>query len=200
MTLGTWKVFFAVNLWYSRSETIRSQDIASQAPLLQFLGTPFSFLGARFTYGSILMVLIFLVFAYILYKTRLGKHIYAVGDDKESSNLAGVKIIKVETLTYTLAGLVCGFAAWALIGRIGSISPQAGQFSNLESITAVVIGGTSLFGGRGSIMGSLLGALIVGVFASGIKLTGLDVQWQEFALGALIIVAVAIDQKVRKVL
>lgn len=200
VTLGTWKIFFAVNLWYSKSETIRSQDIASQAPLLQFLGTPFSIFGARFTYGSVLMLLLFLIFYFFFYKTRLGKHIYAVGDNKESSSLAGVKTKKVEVLTYTIAGFVCALAAWALIGRIGSVTPQAGQFANLESITAVVIGGTSLFGGRGSIIGSLLGALIVGVFASGLKLAGLDVQWQEFSLGALIILAVAIDQKIRNFL
>lgn len=200
VTLGTWKIFFAINLWYSKSETIRSQDIAKEAPLLQFLGTPFSFLGATLTYGSVFMIFLFFLFAYILRKTRLGKHIYAVGNNKESSNLAGVKTKKVETLTYTIAGFVCALGAWALIGRIGSVTPHAGQFSNLESISAVVIGGTSLFGGRGSILGSLLGALIVGVFASGLKLAGLDVQWQEFALGSLIILAVAIDQKIRKFL
>jgi len=90
-------------------------------------------------------------------------------------------------------------AGWALIGRIGAISPTAGANGNLDSITAVVIGGTSLFGGRGSIVGTLIGALIVGVFRSAVSLAGLDVLWQEFAIGVLIIVAVALDQWIRRV-
>ena len=86
-----------------------------------------------------------------------------------------------------------------LIGRIGGVSPQAGQTANLDSITAVVIGGTSLFGGRGSIVGTLIGALIVGVFRNGLALSGVNVLWQEFAVGVLIIVAVTLDQWIRKV-
>ena len=89
-------------------------------------------------------------------------------------------------------------AAWAAIGRVGSVSPQSFQEANLQSITAVVIGGISLFGGRGSIMGPLVGALIVGVFNSGLRLAGVDVLWQVFAIGWLTIVAVAIDQWIRK--
>ncbi|MFP3813830.1 ABC transporter permease subunit, partial [Bacillus sp. SIMBA_005] len=81
---------------------------------------------------------------------------------------------------YVVAGLIIGVTAWLLIGRIGSISPTAGAAYNLASITAVVIGGTSLFGGRGRIMGTLLGSLIVGVFSSGLSLAGFDSLWQEF--------------------
>ena len=85
-----------------------------------------------------------------------------------------------------------------LIGRIGGVSPQAGQTANLDSITAVVIGGTSLFGGRGSIVGTLVGALIVGVFRNGLSLAGVDVLYQTLAVGILIIAAVSIDQWIRK--
>ena len=94
---------------------------------------------------------------------------------------------------------VAAVTAWVLIGRIGSASPNAGVDANLDSITAVVIGGTSLFGGRGSIVGTLIGALIVGVFRSAVSLAGLDVLWQEFAIGVLIIIAVALDQWIRRV-
>jgi fructose transport system permease protein len=86
-----------------------------------------------------------------------------------------------------------------LIGRIASASPQAGVSANLDSITAVVIGGTSLFGGRGRVIGTLFGALIVGVLRNGLTLSGVDVLWQDFAVGILIIAAVAIDQWIRKV-
>ena len=95
--------------------------------------------------------------------------------------------------------MICGIAGWALIGRIGSVSPTSGQEANIQSITAVVIGGISLFGGRGSIMGPMIGALIVGVFNSGLRLAGVDVLWQLFATGWLIIIAVAIDQWIRKI-
>jgi fructose transport system permease protein len=100
---------------------------------------------------------------------------------------------------YTIGGLICALAGWVLIGRIGSVSPTSGQFSNIESITAVVIGGISLFGGRGSILGMLFGALIVGVFGLGLRLMGTDPQWTFLLIGALIIGAVAIDQWIRKV-
>ena len=85
-----------------------------------------------------------------------------------------------------------------LIGRIGAISALSGVTANLDSITAVVIGGTSLFGGRGSIVGTLIGALIVGVFRNGLALAGADAVWQEFTIGGLIIIAVTIDQWIRK--
>ena len=95
--------------------------------------------------------------------------------------------------------MLCGLAGWAAIGRVGSVSPQSFYEGNLDAITAVVIGGTSLFGGRGSILGTLIGALIVGVFALGLRLLGTDPQWTYLLIGALIIGAVAIDQWIRKV-
>jgi fructose transport system permease protein len=93
---------------------------------------------------------------------------------------------------------VCGFCAWVAIGRVGSVSPIAFDSVNLDSITATVIGGTSLFGGRGSIAGSVLGALIVGVFNTGLSLAGVDDYWQLFTVGVLVILAVAIDQWLRR--
>jgi fructose transport system permease protein len=136
---------------------------------------------------------------YVLNNTAWGRHVYAVGDDPEAAELAGVQTKKIIVSVYMLAGLICAFAGWALIGRIGSISPTSGQFANIESITAVVIGGISLFGGRGSIMGMLFGALIVGVFSLGLRLMGTDPQWTYLLIGVLIISAVAIDQWIRKI-
>ena len=99
---------------------------------------------------------------------------------------------------YVLAGLICALAGWVLIGRIGSVSPTSGQLANIESITAVVIGGISLFGGRGSVFGMLFGALTVGVFGLGLRLAGTDPQWTYLLIGVLIIAAVAIDQWIRR--
>jgi fructose transport system permease protein len=100
---------------------------------------------------------------------------------------------------YLVAGLVYAIGAWVLIGRLASASPNVGIEYNLNSITAVVLGGTSLFGGRGLVLGTLVGALIVGVFQNGLQLGGVDVVWQGFAIGLLVLVAVSIDQWIRKV-
>jgi fructose transport system permease protein len=199
VTLGTWSIFGALVLLYSHNETIRQQEVETAAPFLQFLGTAMKFYGARLTYGSVLMVLIAAVLWYVLQRTAYGRHVYATGNDPEAARLAGVKVDRTLISVYTLAGLICAIASWAVIGRIGAISSLSGGTANLDSITAVVIGGTSLFGGRGSIIGTVLGALIVGVFRNGLALAGADGLWQELTIGVLIILAVAIDQWIRKV-
>ena len=199
VTLGTWQIILASNYLYSANETIRAQEIEAEAPILQLMGTKFQFGGAVFTLGVIFMIALMLVLAWVLRHTAWGRHVYAVGDDPEAAQLSGVNVKATLLSVYTLAGLICGFAGWALIGRIGSVSPTSAYEANIESITAVVIGGISLFGGRGSILGSLFGALIVGVFSLGLRLLGADAQWTYFFIGVLIIAAVAVDQWIRKV-
>lgn len=199
VTLGAWSIFFALALWYSESETIRSQDIDATAPLLKIFGLRIELLGAQFTLGSFLMIGIFIVLWYALNWTGWGRSVYAVGDDEEAAKLSGIRTDRVLLSVYGVAGLLCAIAGWAAIGRVGSASPQSFYEGNLDAITAVVIGGTSLFGGRGAIFGTLFGALIVGVFRSGLSLSGVDVLWQTFAVGLLIVVAVAMDQWIRRV-
>jgi fructose transport system permease protein len=213
VTLGTWSIFGALNIFYSRRETIRQQDIEAVAPFLQWTGSIIRIydIGAAFgldlpwlrgwvvTYGSILMIILAVIIWYVLSRTAFGRHVYAVGDDPDSARLSGINTNGTLIAVYAVAGLVCAIAAWVLIGRIGSVSPQAGLTANLDSITAVVIGVTSLFGGRGSVIGTLFGALIVGVFRNGLALSGLELLWQDFAVGVLIIVAVTIDQWIRKI-
>ena len=199
VTLGTWQIVLAANFLYSANETIRSQDIATEAPLLQLLGQKFNLGGAVFTLGVIFMVLLVLFLAYLLRHTSWGRHVYAVGDDPEAAELSGVNVKRTLISVYAVAGFICAFAGWALIGRIGAVSPTSGQLLNIESITAVVIGGISLFGGRGSILGTFFGALIVGVFTLGLRLAGADAQWTFLLIGVLIIAAVGVDQWIRKV-
>ena len=199
VTLGMWQIVLAANFLYSANETIRSQDIAEQAAFLQFMGSKFKIGGAVFTYGVVFMVILVIVLAYALRATAWGRHVYAVGDDPEAAELSGVNVKRTLITVYATAGLICGFAGWALIGRIGSVSPTSGQLLNIESITAVVIGGISLFGGRGSIVGTFFGALSVGVFTLGLRLAGADAQWTYLLIGVLIIAAVAVDQWIRKV-
>ncbi len=199
VTLGTLSIIGALNIFYSHSATIRSHDLEAQAPFLQLMGVPFDIGGSRIILGSFLLILLAAVVWYVLNRTAYGRHLYATGDDPEAARLAGIDTDRILLSVYVLAGLISAIAGWVLIGRIGAISPTAGENANLDSITAVVIGGTSLFGGRGSIIGTLVGALIVGVFRSAVSLAGLDVLWQEFAIGILIIVAVALDQWIRRV-
>ena len=215
VTLGTWSIFGALNIFYSRSETIRQQDIEAVAPFLQWTGTiikPYDFI-----LNTLGVELAWLKGA--VHHLRLdpdgaaggGRLVHAEPHrlrpprlcDRRRSRLRRALPASTPTARWSpsmrIAGLVCAIAAWVLIGRIGGVSPQAGQTANLDSITAVVIGGTSLFGGRGSIVGTLIGALIVGVFRNGLALSGLDVLWQEFTVGVLIIVAVTLDQWIRRV-
>jgi fructose transport system permease protein len=198
-TLGTLSIIGALNTYYSQSETIGIQDIEEKAYFLQIMGNQIAAGSARIMWGTFLMLLIAAVFWYVLNRTAYGRHVYATGDDPEAARLAGINTGGVLFSVYVLAGVIAAIAGWALIGRVGAISPTAGENANLDSITAVVIGGTSLFGGRGSIVGTMVGALIVGVFRSAVSLAGLDVLWQEFAIGVLIIVAVALDQWIRRI-
>lgn len=199
VTLGTWNIFYALTLYLSGAQSIRSQDIDAVAPLLKIWGEGFTVFGTRITFGSLLMVALFGVLWFLLNKTAWGRHVYAIGDDKEAAELSGIRTNRTLVSVYALAGFVCALAAWASIGRVGSVSPTSFFDANLHSITAVVVGGISLFGGRGSILGALFGALIVGVFNSGLRQVQVDVLWQLFAIGWLVIIAVAIDQWIRKV-
>lgn len=199
VTLGTLSVFTALKLWYSGSESIRNSDIEATAPALLWFGEaaarPY---GASITYGGVALILLAGIFWYILQHTAWGRHVHAIGDDPEAAILSGIKTDRTIISVYAVAGLICGFAGWVAIGRVGSISPIAFEEINLATITAVVIGGTSLFGGRGSIPGSVLGALIVGVFTTGLSLAGVDDYWQMFAVGNLVLIAVALDQWLRR--
>ena len=199
VTLGTWQVYSAINFIYSANETIRGQDIEEKAPLLQLFRANVNIYGFVLTFGVAIMVLLVLFLWYVLNYTAWGRRVYAVGDDPEAAQLSGVPVPRMLVTVYTISGLICALAGWVLIGRIGSVSPTAGDYANIESITAVVIGGISLFGGRGSVLGMIFGALIVGVFSLGLRLFGTDPQWTYLLIGILIIGAVAVDQWIRKV-
>ncbi len=204
-TLGTYFIFRALNKWYTGSESVRPLDLDAKAHGLLVFGSPPSLFGYTLEFGGFsaiggtyAMLAIAAIVWYMLNRTAWGRHVHAVGDDSDAAMLSGIQINRTLVSVYALAGLICGIGAWIAIGRVGSISPIAFETINLDSITAVVIGGTSLFGGRASVVGSVLGAMIVGVFNMGLSLSGVDSYWQEFASGCLIIAAVAIDQWLRR--
>lgn len=200
VTLGSWNIIMATNFIYSANETIRDTDVDEKAPLLHLFALNFRIGSAILTLGVIAMVLLVAVLWYILNHTAWGRHVYAVGDDPEAAKLSGIQTRKVLLSVYTIAGVIAAFAAWVSIGRNGSISPSSAVTDfNLQAITATVIGGISLFGGRGSILGTLFGAMLVGVMSMGLNMLGADPQWKVMLTGWLIIAAVAIDQWIRKV-
>lgn len=198
VTLGTLSIFNALKLWYSQSESIRNVDIEEKAAGLLWFGQGFNVGGASISYGGITLILLAAVLWYVLNQTAWGRHVHAIGDDPDAAMLSGINVGRTLISVYVVAGVICGFAAWIAIGRVGSVSPIAFDTVNLGSITAVVIGGTSLFGGRGSIVGSVLGAFIVQVFTTGLSIARVDDYWQQFAVGLLVIVAVALDQQLRR--
>ena len=195
VTLGTFNVFTAITLVYAKGQTI---TLNSNSGLLR-TGQSFLVGNFRVTYGVVLMIVLYLAVAYALRCTAWGRHLYATGDDTEAARLAGINTKRVLLSAYIVAGLVIAVSAWILCGRVGGADPNSALNANLESITAVVIGGTSLFGGRGSLLGSLLGALIVQVFDNGLALAGVDANYQVLAVGVLVIAAVSVDQWIRKV-
>jgi fructose transport system permease protein len=134
----------------------------------------------------------------VLGQTAWGKHVYAVGNNPEAARLTGVPVRRVLLSVYTVAGLIYGIAALLLVARTEVGDPKAGQTDNLDSITAVVLGGTSLFGGRGAVLGALIGALIVGVFRNGLQLMGVPSIYQILITGILVILAVTVDQISRR--
>lgn len=195
-TLGSLNVFTALALLYSNGATVRGTEMPA---LLPWTGTTFPVLGVRVSTGVVLMLALYVLVAVVLSRTAWGRHVYAVGDDKEAARLVGISVNRVLLSVYLAAGAILALGAWIQIGRANAASPNVGIDLNLDSITAVVIGGTSLFGGRGTVWGTLLGALIVGVFRNGLSLAGLDVLYQTLAVGVLVIVAVSLDQWIRKV-
>ncbi len=196
VTLGTLAIFFSLNSVISKSETVRGADMPV---VMTWTGTTIPIGGFRLTYGSIIMLTLVMLCLYATRSTAWGKHVYATGDDVEAARFAGIRTNRVLFSVYTVAGLLYAIGGWILIGRLASASPNVGADYNLDSITAVVLGGASLFGGRGGVLGTLIGALIVGVFRNGLQLAGVEVVWQGFAIGLLVLVAVSLDQWIRKV-
>ncbi len=193
VTLGTLNVAFALAQLASDAQTINDLP----APLTA-LGATFRVGGTAVAYGVALMLALYAAAAYVLRQTAAGRHVYAVGGAPEAARLAGIDTRRVLLGVYALAGLCYGVAALLSVARTGAGDPNAGQTENLDAITAVVLGGTSLFGGRGAVLGSLVGALIVGVFRNGLTLLGVSSVYQVLVTGVLVILAVAVDRVARR--
>jgi fructose transport system permease protein len=193
VTLGTLNIAFAITQIYSQSQTVTDLPEA-----MVFLGNTFRMGETAITYGTVLMIGLYLLGWLILRETAAGRHVYAVGNNPEAARLMGISTRGLLMRVYALAGLLYGIAALLAVARTGVGDPQAGQTDNLDSITAVVLGGTSLFGGRGVLLGSLIGVLIVGVFRNGLTLMGVASVYQILITGILVILAVSMDRISRR--
>jgi len=193
VTLGTLNIAFAITQLYSGSQTITEVSEG-----MTWLGNSLRIGETNILYGVVLMLALYLITWLFLRETAPGRHIYAVGNNPEATRLTGISTDKVLMGVYVLAGVFYGLASLLSVARIGAGDPNAGQTENLDAITAVVLGGTSLFGGRGIILGTLVGALIVGVFRNGLTLMGVSSVYQILVTGVLVILAVLTDQMSRK--
>jgi ribose transport system permease protein len=162
------------------------------------LGDQFGFMGSGHLFAVPMPVWIstalIAVFMLIMKRTRFGRHVYAVGGNERAATLSGLNVNRIKLLVYTLGGALSGVAGLLVTARLDSATPNAGMSYELDSIAAVVIGGTSLNGGRGTIMGTVLGCLIIGVLNNGLVLMEVSPFWQQVIKGLVILVAVAVDK------
>jgi fructose transport system permease protein len=193
VTLGTMNILFAITQLYSEAQTVTGLPDA-----MLFLGNTFRIGQTSIAYGTVLTLALFILTWLFLRETAPGRHVYAVGNNPEAARLTGIPTKRLLIGVYTVAGLFYGLASLLSVARLGVGDPQSGSTDNLDSITAVVLGGTSLFGGRGSVMGTLIGVLIVGVFRNGLTLMGVPSVFQILVTGVLVILAVAADQLTHK--
>ncbi|HEX5687890.1 MAG TPA: ABC transporter permease [Ideonella sp.] len=193
VTLGTFNIAFAITQLYSGAQTVTELPES-----MTWLGNTFPLGSANVSFGVLLMIALYLGAWFWLRETGAGRHVYAVGNNPEATRLVGIPTERVLLGVYVLAGVFYGIASLLAVARTGVGDPNAGQTENLDAITAVVLGGTSLFGGRGVILGSLAGAVVVGVLRNGLTLMGVSSVYQVLVTGILVILAVTVDQLSRK--
>lgn len=166
------------------------------------LGAPFAHLGTGWFLGVPIPVwiaaIVTVLAVFVMRKTRFGRYIYAIGGNERAARLSGIKVNQVKTLVYMLAGMLAAVGGILVTSRLDSAQPNAGMGYELDAIAAVVIGGTSLSGGRGLIMGTVLGAVIIGVLNNGLVLLGVSPFWQQVVKGMVILIAVIIDRSQHK--
>ena len=166
--------------------------------IVKFIGNDEILIGSGDGAISIPIMLFVVVLAYVgfyifLNRTVIGRHIYATGGNPEAARLSGVPVDRILVLVYTISGLMAGLAAVVLAGRTDSGYPNAGLGFELDAISACIIGGTSFFGGVGTVGGTLIGALIMGVLRNGLNIMSVDTNWQTVVIGTVIIAAVYVD-------
>jgi len=188
-TLATMTIFRGATLVYTDGRPITG---LSDSFTFEMIGRGYVF-GIPFP--GVLMILIFFVLFLILHKTVFGRQVYSVGGNEEASILSGIKADRVKIWVYSLTGMLSVLAGIILTSRLNSAQPTAGSMYELDAIAAVVLGGTSLAGGRGLISGTLIGALIIGVLDNGLNLMNVSSFYQQIVKGGVILLAVLLDRR-----
>lgn len=188
-TLATMTIYRGLTLVYTDGKPVSG---LGDSVLFQMFGKGY-FLGIPVP--VITMLIAFLVLYFILRKTTFGRRVYAIGGNEEASRLSGINVDRITIAVYSLTGMLAALSALILTSRLNSAQPTAGQSYELDAIAAVVLGGTSLTGGRGWIFGTLVGALIIGVLNNGLNLIGVSSFFQQVVKGVVILIAVLIDRK-----
>jgi ribose transport system permease protein len=189
--------------------TLAMLTIARGATMLYSEGIPISNLGSSFEYiGSgwflgipvpvWISIIVVLLMVFITKKTTFGRYIYAIGGNEKAAYLSGININRIKLMVYSLAGMMAAIGGILVTSRLNSAQPNAGTSYELDSIAAVVIGGTSLSGGVGSVTGTVIGAVIIGVLNNGLVLLNVSPFWQQVVKGLVILLAVIIDRKSKK--
>ncbi|MCT4618233.1 MAG: ABC transporter permease [Marinisporobacter sp.] len=170
--------------------------VTGAAPIMGF-PKGIQFLGGGTTFGIpnsfIIVIIVYTAMHIFLNRTELGRKIYSVGGNEEAARLSGINVKNVLTFVYTLCGFMCAFAGIVLVGRVNAAFPLAGQKFDMDAIAAVIIGGASFFGGKGTVWGTLIGALLITVIRNGLNLLSASADVQLVAIGLVIILAVFID-------
>lgn len=196
-TLGTLYIARGAALLISNGKTFPNLSGATGA------STGFSAIGQSFVLGVPLPVWLMIVIAAlasaVALRTPFGRHVYAVGGNERAARLAGIRVDRVKLLTYCFSGLCAGLVGLIIASQLESAHPATGESFELNAIAAVVLGGTSLMGGRGSVRGSLIGAFVIGVLADGLVMLGVSEFWQIVIKGLVIVLAVTVDQVQTKV-
>lgn len=188
-TLSTMTMFRGATLVFTGGKPITG---LSDSMMFQMMGKGY-ILGIPTP--VIIMLVVFVVLLFVLQKTVFGRHVYALGGNEEASKLSGVKTDTIKVWIYSLTGVLSVLAGIILTSRLNSAQPTAGTGFELDAIASVVIGGTSLSGGRGHIKGTLIGALIIGIISNGLNLLGVSSFYQQIVKGFVILVAVLIDRR-----
>lgn len=193
-TLVMMLILRGVTLVYTQGSPI-NLGMTDNAGMFEWIG-----FGRLFgiPFPIVLMLMVFLIAGYILKFTRFGRHIYAVGGNESAARLSGINVDRVKIMVYMISGLLCAVAAMIEVARLSSAQPTAGTGYEMDAIAAVVLGGTSMAGGRGKIIGTLIGALILGFLNNGLNLLGVDAYYQMIVKGSVILLAVLIDNKAYK--
>lgn len=190
VTLATMTIFRGVTYVYTNGTPISG------------LGQNFSGIGNKTILGLpipvVIMVVVFGIAFYVLSQTRYGRYLYALGGNEDSARLSGINTDKVKTLVYVISGATAALSGIIVTSRIGSASPNAGVGFELDAIAAVVVGGTSLSGGEGSVVGTIIGALIIGVLNNGLNLINVSPFYQAIVKGLVILLAVMVKKNSNK--